>query len=416
MALAALGSGLVAAGTYQQKNDSEPYTIVLSKDSTDDEYSKTIPIKTKSEGIIELPENEIVLVKKEKKNKLLFMNNGKVKEGKIDENNYTNSSKDEIGEEFEWVKIRVKNMEGYAAKKYLKEPEKEKIQTNSNSSSQSVTISEDTMTIKTNNGGKISGLDYSTINEEKWFVIIMVDYPKLLIMGIMERIVLKILLEIKNNTYFYMIKSFRNEKGKNTTKIIECLGKLDEVTEKANGEDTYVWAKKYVAQKTKDENENKGTYFEKLVEGEELDSEQKLFNLGNIFLRKIFDELELTKLCKEIKKKYKFEYELSDILEDLICTRIMYPNSKYSSYEDSKKFLRQPKYELYDVYRALDIISKEKENIEKWCYEKSLKIIKNRNTKILYYDCTNYFFELELEDEDNLETGKKGLRKYGKNK
>ena len=94
----------------------------------------------------------------------------------------------------------------------------------------------------------------------------------------------------------------------------------------------------------------------------------------------------------------------------------MYPNSKYSSYEDSKKFLRQPKYELYDVYRALDIISKEKENIEKWCYEKSLKIIKNRNTKILYYDCTNYFFELELEDEDNLETGKKGLRKYGKNK
>ena len=220
----------------------------------------------------------------------------------------------------------------------------------------------------------------------------------------------------KNNTYFYMIKSFRNEKGKNTTKIIECLGKLDEVTEKANGEDPYVWAKKYVAQKTKDENENKCTYFEKLVEGEELDSEQKLFNLGNIFLRKIFDELELTKLCKEIKKKYKFEYELSDILEDLICTRIMYPNSKYSSYEDSKKFLRQPKYELYDVYRALDIISKEKENIEKWCYEKSLKIIKNRNTKILYYDCTNYFFELELEDEDNLATGKKGLRKYGKNK
>ena len=180
MALAALGSGLVAAGTYQQKNDSEPYTIVLSKDSTDDEYSKTIPIKTKSEGIIELPENEIVLVKKEKKNKLLFMNNGKVKEGKIDENNYTNSSKDEIGEEFEWVKIRVKNMEGYAAKKYLKEPEKEKIQTNSNSSSQSVTISEDTMTIKTNNGGKISGLDYSTINEEKMVCYYNGGLPKII--------------------------------------------------------------------------------------------------------------------------------------------------------------------------------------------------------------------------------------------
>ena len=189
----------------------------------------------------------------------------------------------------------------------------------------------------------------------------------------------------KNNTYFYMIKSFRIN-GKNTSKIIECLGSLEDVVKKANGEDPVVWAKKYVEQKTKEENENKGTYFEKLVEGEELDSEQKIYNIGHIFIRKIFEELELNILCKNIKKKYKIEYEFSDILEDLICTRIMYPSSKLSSYEDSKKFLRQPKYQLYDVYRALDIISKEKETIEKWCYEKSLNIIKERNTKVLYYD------------------------------
>ena len=219
----------------------------------------------------------------------------------------------------------------------------------------------------------------------------------------------------KNNTYFYMIKSFRIN-GKNTTKIIECLGSLEDVVKKANGEDPVVWAKKYVEQKTKEENENKGTYFEKLVEGEELDSEQKIYNIGHIFIRKIFEELELNILCKNIKKKYKIEYEFSDILEDLICTRIMYPSSKFSSYEDSKKFLRQPKYQLYDLYRALDVISKEKETIEKWCYEKSLNIIKERNTKVLYYDCTNYFFEIEMEDNDDLENNKQGLRKYGRNK
>ena len=219
----------------------------------------------------------------------------------------------------------------------------------------------------------------------------------------------------KNNTYFYMIKSFRIN-GKNTSKIIECLGNLEDVVKKANGEDPIVWAKKYVEQKTKEENENKGTYFEKLVEGEELDSQQKIYNIGHIFIRKIFEELELNKLCKNIKKKYKIEYEFSDILEDLICARIMYPSSKLSSYEDSKKFLRQPKYQLYDVYRALDVISKEKENIEKWCYEKSLNIIKERNTKVLYYDCTNYFFEIEMEDNDDLENNKQGLRKYGRNK
>ena len=200
------------------------------------------------------------------------------------------------------------------------------------------------------------------------------------------------ILSSKSKTHFYMVKSYRKN-GKCTSKIIERLGTLEEVKEKAGEEDPVVWAKRYVAQKTKEENENHG-----------------------IFLRKIIEELELDKLCKEIKKKYKIEFELSDILKDLICTRIMYPSSKLSSYEESKNFLKQPKYKLYDVYRALDVIIKEKETIEKWCYEKSLNIIKERNTKVLYYDCTNYFFELELEDEDDNEKCKKGLRKYGKSK
>lgn len=220
----------------------------------------------------------------------------------------------------------------------------------------------------------------------------------------------------KSNTTLYMAKTYRKNNGKSSTKIVEKLGTLEEVKEKANGEDPIVWAKKYVEQKTKEENENRGIYYEKLIEGKELSSEQKIYNLGHIFLRKIFEELDLNKLCKDIKKDYKFDYELDDILEDLICTRVMYPTSKLSSCEEAHKFLRQPKYKLHDIYRALDVLAKEKEKIEKWCYEKSLNIIKKRNTKVLYYDCTNYFFEIELEDEDDLEQDKKGLRKYGKNK
>lgn len=220
----------------------------------------------------------------------------------------------------------------------------------------------------------------------------------------------------KSNTTLYMAKTYRKNNGKSSTKIVEKLGTLEEVTEKANGEDPIVWAKKYVEEKTKEENENRGIYYEKLIEGKELSSEQKIYNLGHIFLRKIFEELDLDKLCKDIKKDYKFDYELDDILEDLICTRVMYPTSKLSSYEKAHKFLRQPKYKLHDVYRALDVLAKEKEKIEKWCYEKSLNVIKERNTKVLYHDCTNYFFEIELEDEDDLEQDKKGLRKYGKNK
>lgn len=220
----------------------------------------------------------------------------------------------------------------------------------------------------------------------------------------------------KSSTIFYMVKGYRNTQGKSTSKIVEKLGTLDEVKKKANGEDPVVWARKYVEQKTKEENENHATYYEKLVEGQELSSEQKIYNLGHIFIRKIFEELELNALCKEIKKKHNFEYELSDILEDLICTRIMYPASKLSSYDEAKQFLRQPKYQLHDIYRALDLIAEEKETIEQWCYQKSLNVLKDRNTKVLYYDCTNYFFEIETEDIDDLDNRKKCLRKYGKSK
>ena len=170
----------------------------------------------------------------------------------------------------------------------------------------------------------------------------------------------------KSNTIFYMAKTYRKANGKSSSKIIERLGTLDEVKKKAGNEDPVVWAKKYIEKKTKEENENHGIFYEKLLENKELDSEQKVYNIGHIFLQKIFEELKLDKLCKEIKNKYKIEYELEDILEDLICTRIMYPSSKLSSYEDSKNFLRQPKYKLYDVYRALDIIIKEKENIKEY--------------------------------------------------
>ena len=90
----------------------------------------------------------------------------------------------------------------------------------------------------------------------------------------------------KNNTYFYMVKSYRNNNGKSTSKIIEKLGTLEEVTLKANGEDPIIWAKNYIKKKTKEENENNAVYYEKLVENEELDSSLKIYkyNLDRDYL------------------------------------------------------------------------------------------------------------------------------------
>ena len=209
----------------------------------------------------------------------------------------------------------------------------------------------------------------------------------------------------KNNTYFYMIKSYR-ENGKNKTKIIERLGELKEVEQKANGEDPIIWAKKYIEKRNQEEKQNKGVYFEKLVEGIPLDESQKTFNIGYLFLQNIYYSLGLDKVCKNISEKYRIKYDLNSILSNLIYTRIIEPSSKLSSFEASKKFIEQPNYELHDIYRALEVISKETEFIEAEVYKNSLSVV-NRNTKILYYDCTNYFFEIEQAE---------GLKQYGLSK
>lgn len=209
----------------------------------------------------------------------------------------------------------------------------------------------------------------------------------------------------KNNTYFYMIKSYR-ENGKNKTKIIERLGELKEVEQKANGEDPIIWAKKYIEERNQEEKQNKGVYFEKLVEGIPLDESQKTFNVGYLFLQDIYYSLKLDKICNRISEKYRIKYDLNSILSNLIYTRIIEPSSKLSSFEASKKFIEQPNYELHDIYRALEVISKETEFIEAEVYKNSLSVV-NRNTQILYYDCTNYFFEIEQAE---------GLKQYGLSK
>ena len=130
------------------------------------------------------------------------------------------------------------------------------------------------------------------------------------------------------------------------------------------------------------------------------------FNVGYIFLEKLYYDLKLNETCKKISDEYRIKYDLNKILQDLIYTRIIEPCSKSSSFEVAKKFIEQPDYELHDIYRALEVIAKGTDFIESEVYKNSLNVI-NRNSKILYYDCTNYFFEIEQAEE---------LKQYGKSK
>ena len=211
----------------------------------------------------------------------------------------------------------------------------------------------------------------------------------------------------QNSTTYYVAKSFRNEAGKITSKIVERLGSLDDIKVRAEGEEPLEWAKNYVKELTRQEKDENRKVSVEYSATKLLDSNvQRCYNGGYLGLEKIYYELGIDKICEKISKKYKFEYDLNEILEMLLYTRIIYPGSKLAATEDAQRFIEQPHSELHQVYRALSLLAKESDDIQASVYKNSLKLGQHRS-KVIYYDCTNYFFESETED---------GFRQYGPSK
>lgn len=201
-----------------------------------------------------------------------------------------------------------------------------------------------------------------------------------------------------SHTYLYAIKSFRKEDGRCTTKVVEKFGTAEELREKLGGEDPIEWARARVAEMTAAEKEeNQNVVVEYNPKAYIQKGEQRSYNGGYLFLQKIYYELGLDYICKKIAKKHKLlKYDLNGILSMLVYTRILYPGSKRSSLEDAGKFFEQPGCTLEQVYRALSLLAEEFNEIQADVYKRSLKLEK-RNTQVVYYDLTNYFFECEEE-------------------
>ena len=214
------------------------------------------------------------------------------------------------------------------------------------------------------------------------------------------------IVKSKNAQSLYVVKTIYNNK-KRTNKVVEKLGTYENLKKKLYPNEPIEWAKKYVEELNKQEQEGTRNIIVKYNPTKIIEKDvQKLFNGGYLFLEKIYYELGIDKICKQISEKYKFEYDLNNILSRLLYGRIIFPSSKLATYNLSKQFIEQPNFELHHIYRALEIISKENEFIQSELYKNSLKKSK-RNTGILYYDCTNYFFEIEQEE---------GLKQYGPSK
>ena len=215
----------------------------------------------------------------------------------------------------------------------------------------------------------------------------------------------------KNSESFYITKGYINDKGVSTSTVIRKLGTLQELL-KEHGptrDDVLAWAReeaKLETKKYKEEQQSKTVQIT-FHANRQLDYEQQVLHRGGyLFLQSVYYSLSLDKTCRKLKDKYKFQYDINAILSDMIFARILEPSSKRSSFKVASEFLEKPTYELHDIYRSLDVLGNECDFIQSEVYKNS-HLLGKRNDRILFYDCTNYYFEIEQED---------GARKYGKSK
>lgn len=215
----------------------------------------------------------------------------------------------------------------------------------------------------------------------------------------------------KHSESLYITKSYTDSQGKSTSKTIRKLGTLADLSKRlgTDRDGVMAWAKEEARLETlkyKSETEE-AVVMIPFHSNQLMDyNRQKLFAGGYLFLQSVYYGLKMDSICRKIKSRYKFEFDLNAILSDLIYTRVLEPSSKRSSFRSAKTFLEAPTYELHDIYRALSVLAKELDFIQAEVYKNSF-FLGHRNDKFLYYDCSNYYFEIEQEDGD---------KKYGKSK
>ena len=206
---------------------------------------------------------------------------------------------------------------------------------------------------------------------------------------------------INNYSYYSIIKDYTNINGKRSTKIFEKLGNQHKVEDRFGKNNTIEKIKEYINElNSKDKNELVKL---ELNSSKKINKEKRNFNIGYLFLEKLYNDLKIKDICNQIQSQYKFEFDLNEVLSYLVFARIIYPSSKLETFKQCQNFIKQPNFKLHDEYRALSYISKNIDFIQENLFINSKNVIK-RNSKVIYYDCTNYFFEIDEEDD---------LRRYG---
>ena len=214
--------------------------------------------------------------------------------------------------------------------------------------------------------------------------------------------------------YLSFVQGYRDEFGKVKQKTIKKLGYLDDL--KQEYEDPITHFKEIAKQQS---NEEVKEYTIKNLNTKIIDDDISKKNLGYVILKKIYNELDISSFLFNQQKKLKIEYNLNDIFELLVYSRILFPDSKLATYNNKDSYFDNFNFSEQNMYRSLDYFSGYKDELLTTLWNNT-KEKYNRDTLISYYDTTNYYFEISYNDKDELsddgEIVKKGLRKKGPSK
>ena len=220
----------------------------------------------------------------------------------------------------------------------------------------------------------------------------------------------------KNGRIFLTIAHGYSIDGKTRHRTIESLGYLDELEKQYD--DPIAHFKEVAKQKTLEYNEDEKINLH-ITSNKKLETNKKYRkNLGYIFSKKIYDELEIGNFFKKVQRKVNSEFSLTSIFKLLIFNRIVCPSSKKKAFETKDNFFEKFNFQLEDVYRALFPFNKYSTELQKHLNEQVEKLY-GRDKSIAYYDVTNYYFEIPYDDDNIIDTDgnvKKGARRKGPSK
>lgn len=223
----------------------------------------------------------------------------------------------------------------------------------------------------------------------------------------------------KTATTAYIQKSIRKN-GKCTSTIVKKLGTLDEIRQREGCADPEEWCRKEALRMTQEEKEGRKCVEVRFSPSKSIEpGAHPLRHGGDLMLLGLYNHLGLPQICDAILKGSRAKYDLNEILQTLVTSRVLFPCSKTRTMELAKGYVRPPEFKEEEMFRALSLLSGHIDMIQAEVYRNSLNIMPRRD-KVVFYDCTNYYFEIEDDDKDVIDEGTgefiPGLRKYGKSK